>query len=198
MATGFQVAPLIGSTVVAGLTFTSANDDYSRDPISFELSGSNASIDGPYELIASGDIVDFSQETVWPRFTRTTTPIEFENTVAYKFYQIVLPSLRDGNDGNMQIAGGTDRHARPIGQAPDPHAVEGACTTECRPLVMTCVSLTRWRMGYCLAHGWRRLIASCFGLGWLPIAPGTWGRCRRWWCSWVLAHLDAWQRSSRQ
>lgn len=22
---------------------------------------------------------------------------------------------------------------------------------------------------------WRRLIASCFGLGWLPIAPGTWG-----------------------
>ncbi|HPY50871.1 MAG TPA: discoidin domain-containing protein [Sedimentisphaerales bacterium] len=104
MATGFQVAPLIGSTVVAGLTFTSANDDYSRDPISFELSGSNASIDGPYELIASGDIVDFSQETVWPRFTRTTTPIEFENTVAYKFYQIVFPSLRDGNDGNMQIA----------------------------------------------------------------------------------------------
>jgi phosphatidylglycerophosphatase A len=22
---------------------------------------------------------------------------------------------------------------------------------------------------------WRRLVASCFGLGWLPVAPGTWG-----------------------
>ncbi|HPC94712.1 MAG TPA: discoidin domain-containing protein [Sedimentisphaerales bacterium] len=103
-ATGFQVAPLIGSTIVTGLTFTSANDDYGRDPTSFELSGSNASIDGPYTLIASGSIVDFSQATVWPRYTKTTTPIAFENTVAYKFYQIVFPTLRAGNDGNMQIA----------------------------------------------------------------------------------------------
>jgi phosphatidylglycerophosphatase A len=22
---------------------------------------------------------------------------------------------------------------------------------------------------------WRRLVAACFGLGWLPVAPGTWG-----------------------
>jgi len=22
---------------------------------------------------------------------------------------------------------------------------------------------------------WKRLIATCFGLGWLPVAPGTWG-----------------------
>lgn len=22
---------------------------------------------------------------------------------------------------------------------------------------------------------WRRLIAACFGLGWMPVAPGTWG-----------------------
>ncbi len=104
MATGFQVAPLVGSTVVTGLTFTSANDDYGRDPTSFELSGSNDSIDGPYTLIASGDIVDFSQTTVWPRHTKTTTPIEFENTTAYMYYQIVFPTLRSNNDGLMQIA----------------------------------------------------------------------------------------------
>ncbi len=104
MSTGFQVAPLLGSTVVTGLTFTSANDDYGRDPTSFELSGSNASIDGPYTLIASGDIVDFAGETVWPRHAKTTTPIEFENTVAYKYYQIVFPTLRSSNDGLMQIA----------------------------------------------------------------------------------------------
>ncbi len=22
---------------------------------------------------------------------------------------------------------------------------------------------------------WKRLVAACFGLGWLPVAPGTWG-----------------------
>jgi len=104
MATGFQVAPLLGSTIVTGLTLTTANDDYGRDPITFELSGSNASIDGPYTPIASGNIVDFSQTTVWPRFTKNATPIEFANTVPYKFYQLVFPKLRPDNDGLMQIA----------------------------------------------------------------------------------------------
>ncbi len=103
-ATGFQVAPLVGSAIVTGLTLTTANDDYGRDPTSFELYGSNASIDGPYTLIATGDIVDFSQATVWPRFTRNATPIEFENTVAYRYYQLLFPTLRSNNDGLMQIA----------------------------------------------------------------------------------------------
>jgi len=37
---------------------------------------------------------------------------------------------------------------------------------------------------------WRRLIASCFGLGWLPIAPGTWGSLPPVVVFAVLAHLD--------
>jgi len=56
---GFQVTPSAGPTIVTGLTLTTANDVPGRDPIAFELSGSNESIDGPYELIASGDVVDF-------------------------------------------------------------------------------------------------------------------------------------------
>ena len=36
------------------LTFTTANDAPERDPIAFELSGSNDSIDGPWTLIADG------------------------------------------------------------------------------------------------------------------------------------------------
>ncbi|UCD51966.1 MAG: hypothetical protein JSW27_04875, partial [Phycisphaerales bacterium] len=104
MATGFQVEPLLGSTVVTGLTFTTANDVPTRDPITFELSGSNASIDGPYTLIAAGDIVDFAGATDWPRFTKNETPIEFENTVAYQYYQIVFPTLRGANETLMQIA----------------------------------------------------------------------------------------------
>ncbi len=104
MATGFQVAPLVGSSVVTGLTFTTANDAPTRDPITFELSGSNASIDGPYTRIAAGDIVDFAGATEWPRFTKTTTPIEFENTTAYQYYQILFPDLRGSSETLMQIA----------------------------------------------------------------------------------------------
>jgi len=65
--TGFQVTPSIGASIVTGLTFTTANDVPGRDPTAFELSGSNVSIDGPYTLIASGNIVDFMQGTAWPR-----------------------------------------------------------------------------------------------------------------------------------
>jgi len=104
MATGFVVTPLAGPSIVTGMTFTTANDSPNRDPITFELSGSNESIDGPYELIASGDIVDFAQEAELPRFTMNATPISFENDVAYKHYQILFPTLRGPTEGLMQIA----------------------------------------------------------------------------------------------
>jgi hypothetical protein len=104
MATGIQIAPAAGASVVTGITLTTANDAPSRDPIAFELSGSNVSIDGPYELIAAGDVVDFAQEVEWPRFTMNATPISFENDVAYSYYQIVFPSLRSDTEGLMQIA----------------------------------------------------------------------------------------------
>ena len=55
---GFRVTPSSSQSIVTGLTFTTANDVPGRDPIAFELYGSNISIDGPYILIASGDIVD--------------------------------------------------------------------------------------------------------------------------------------------
>jgi len=103
--TGFQIEPASGASVVTGLTFTTANDAIERDPISFELSGSNESIDGPYTLIASGDIVDFAQETALPRFTMNATAISFENDVAYKYYQVMFPAVRDpGSANSMQIA----------------------------------------------------------------------------------------------
>jgi hypothetical protein len=103
MATGVQVEPASGPSVVVGLTLTTANDDYGRDPIAFELSGSNDSIDGPYTLIAAGDIVDFAQEELWPRFTMNATPIVFPNNVEYKYYQITFQVGRANNDGLMQI-----------------------------------------------------------------------------------------------
>ncbi|MHC4728409.1 MAG: hypothetical protein ACYS17_14405, partial [Planctomycetota bacterium] len=42
--TGFRITPAEGPTVVTGLTFTTANDAVARDPIEYELWGSNESI----------------------------------------------------------------------------------------------------------------------------------------------------------
>jgi hypothetical protein len=103
--TGVQITPAVGPTVVTGIALTTANDAVERDPVSFELYGSNDGIDGPYTLIASGDIVDFAGETAWPRFTKNVTPITFDNDVAYTNYQILFPAVRDpGSANSMQIA----------------------------------------------------------------------------------------------
>jgi hypothetical protein len=104
---GFQVTPLVGPTIVSGLTFTTANDFPGRDPIAFELSGSNEGIDGPYELIASGDIIDFAQALAWPRLTMNITPISFDNDTAYAHYQLIFTAIRGpvgGSINSMQIA----------------------------------------------------------------------------------------------
>jgi len=102
---GIQIEPLVGPTIVTGLTLTTANDSPERDPAAFELYGSNESINGPYELIADGDVVDFIGADAWPRFTINATPIKFDNDVAYRFYQVLFPTVRDpGAANSMQIA----------------------------------------------------------------------------------------------
>lgn len=104
---GFQVTPSTSQTTLVGLAFTTANDYPGRDPIAFELSGSNVSIDGPYRLIAGGQISDFGQMAEWPRLTRNETLISFGNRVAYNHYQIIFTAIRGPAGGmvdSMQIA----------------------------------------------------------------------------------------------
>ncbi len=104
-ASGFQVTPSIGATIVTGLTFTTANDATERDPIAYELYGSNDGIEGPYTLITSGFIMDFAGADPWPRFTKTATPITFENATAYTSYQVLFTMIRNQTSANsMQIA----------------------------------------------------------------------------------------------
>ena len=81
-STGFQVSPALGASIVTGLTLTTAIDAPERDPVAFELSGSTTSLDGPYTLIARGDITDFAWPVSWPRFTRNAIPITFANKTA--------------------------------------------------------------------------------------------------------------------
>ena len=103
--TGFQVSTSLGEMIVTGMSFTTGNDGPGRDPVAFELYGSNDSIDGPYMLIASGDIVDFSQEADWPRNAKNETPITFANVTAYVHYQVLFTALRVPDNGCcMQIS----------------------------------------------------------------------------------------------
>ena len=105
--TGFRVKPSVGPTVVTGVSFTTANDVPGRDPVAFELYGSNASIDGPYTLIASRDIVDFAGDEEWPRFTKNATPIVLNSDTAYSYYQVLITAIRGpvgGSVNSMQIA----------------------------------------------------------------------------------------------
>ena len=127
---GFQVTPSAGPSVVTGLTFTTANDVPGRDPIAFELYGSNGTIDGPYTLIASGDIVDFAGANEWPRYTINETPISFANGMAYTHYQLLFPAIRGpvgGSVNSMQIAE-VEFLASPLGGLP-PEVDAGANQT---------------------------------------------------------------------
>jgi hypothetical protein len=108
--TGFAVTPSIGYTVVTGLTFTTANDTPSRDPITWELYGAHTSIDGPWKLIAKGTIDDFARTLDWPRRWKNVTPIGFANSAAFAHYKVMFPTVRYQTNGlnnvpnSMQIA----------------------------------------------------------------------------------------------
>ncbi|MCP4613210.1 MAG: hypothetical protein GY845_31350 [Planctomycetes bacterium] len=119
--TGYQVTPSASQTIVVELTFTTANDAVARDPVAFEFYGSNVSINGPYTMIASGDIVDFSQATPWPRFTKNETPVFFDNDVAYDHYQVLFTAVRSSGSANsMQISEVELLGKGPIAANPDP------------------------------------------------------------------------------
>ena len=127
--TGIRVTPSVGPTVVTGISLTTANARDERDPIEWELSGSNDSISGPYTLIASGTIDDFAGATAWPRRTKNETPITFANNVEYKHYQLMFPVVRDPDAANsMQIA--EIELLTPVFKAADPFPADGSVHAE--------------------------------------------------------------------
>lgn len=97
--TGFRVTPSKSQSVVGGMTFTTANDAVERDPMTFELYGSNDSISGPWTFIASGSTyLDVA------RFTRNTSPIAFTPVGKFDHYQVMFPTCRGPAQNSMQIA----------------------------------------------------------------------------------------------
>ena len=103
--TGIRVTPSTPGTIVGGLSFTTANDAPERDPIAYELYGSNSSINGPYTLIHRGEIADFKGAVAWQRQTKNTTPIQFPNGTPYTHYQLLITAVRNpGGANSMQVA----------------------------------------------------------------------------------------------
>jgi hypothetical protein len=115
---GFIVTPAIGSTVINGVRFYTANDAIERDPASFVIMGSNNGVAGPFALIAEGDLdlpedrnpgggedVEFHQE------------IQFANSVAYTSYQVTFPTLRNADAANSMQIGEVELIGGPVGAA---------------------------------------------------------------------------------
>lgn len=117
--TGFHVTPAQAGKIVGGLTFTTANDSDGRDPVKYELYGSNESINGPWTIIHAGDIVDFARAAAWPRKTINSTQIRFLNTQPYNHYRLMFTQIRNATANSMQISEVELLEAPPTGWAPE-------------------------------------------------------------------------------
>ena len=91
--------------MVKGISFTTANDAVERDPIAFELYGSQTGAEDSWAPIASGESWTSQVETAAARFTKNVTPITFVNTTPYATYKIMVTAVRAPAGANsMQVA----------------------------------------------------------------------------------------------
>lgn len=106
--TGLIVTPATAGSVVTSMSFTTGGDAPERDPVAYQLYGTNSAVtsvnngDGLAEswtLISSGatGIAPASA----PATARNTTvaPVTFANSTAYTSYKVVFPTLRSANAG---------------------------------------------------------------------------------------------------
>ncbi len=105
---GFIVTPSIGSSTIDAFQITTANDSPERDPLSWEIYGTNDAVatedngQGDAEmwtLIASGLVfLPEERDTVGPM-------VSFANGDAYTSYKMIFPLVKNGDAANsMQIA----------------------------------------------------------------------------------------------
>jgi hypothetical protein len=104
---GLIITPLGGPATVQSLQFTTANDSSNRDPVTFQLFGTNDAVttvnngtglENGWTLISSG-ITGFTTSDLAATARNTTVaPVDVTNSTAYSSYKIVFPALRLGND----------------------------------------------------------------------------------------------------
>lgn len=103
---GFIVTPASGASTVKSFTITSANDAVERDPLSYELYGTNSPITSPsnsfgtnepWTLISSGALaLPADRDTLGP-------VVAVNNNASYTSYKMLFPTIV-GPSNLMQIA----------------------------------------------------------------------------------------------
>jgi PEP-CTERM motif-containing protein len=115
LGSGFVVTPALGSTVITGARFYTANDAMERDPASYLIEGSTTGAGGPWTSISAGDLALPTGRNITTAPFSGLTPINsasdflqtiaFANSTAYTSYRVTFPTLRDAGLANsMQIA----------------------------------------------------------------------------------------------
>ena len=107
---GVIVTPAAGKSVVTGIKITTANDSESRDPVSFEIYGTNDAIQSPAD--SQGTLENWTlitTGTLNPSIARQTeSPLStFTNTAQYRSYKVIFPTIRDNTAADadsMQIS----------------------------------------------------------------------------------------------
>src|SRR4051794_3665700 len=98
---GAIITPAGGPATVKSLQFTSANDSSNRDPVTFQLFGTNnpittaangTGLEDAWTFIASGN-TGLATSGVLATSRNTTVPaVDIANNTAYSSYKIVLPA----------------------------------------------------------------------------------------------------------
>lgn len=104
-ASGFQITPAFGPSVLTGLRFWTANDAPERDPASFQLEGSLNG--GAFVLIANMSLaLPLDRNSAGQPLSGTAfQDVSFANTALFDTYRLIFPTLRDAAAANsMQIA----------------------------------------------------------------------------------------------
>ncbi|MGL4512380.1 MAG: hypothetical protein ACRCT8_04760 [Lacipirellulaceae bacterium] len=109
---GFIVTPAIGSSVMGGFALTTANDFAQRDPSSYELYGTNATIASA--INSNGEAEAWTLISQGPlslpadRLTLSPT-VNVTNTTAYRSYKMVFPTIVGPSGGfpgdSLQLGG---------------------------------------------------------------------------------------------
>ncbi|MDB6069328.1 MAG: hypothetical protein JWL81_499 [Verrucomicrobiales bacterium] len=106
--TGLIVTPATAVSVVTSLSFSTGGDAPERDPVTYQLYGTNGAVtsvnngDGLAEswtLISSGATGIAPSSAAATGRNTTVAPVTFANSTAYSAYKIVFPVLRSANAG---------------------------------------------------------------------------------------------------
>jgi hypothetical protein len=104
---GLIITPAGGPATVQSLSFTTGNDSANRDPVSFQLFGTNnavttvnngSGLEDAWTLISSGITGFTTSDLAATARSTTVAPVNITNSTAYSSYKIVFPALRLGND----------------------------------------------------------------------------------------------------